>query len=250
MNHHIARWSVILAIAIAFVVTVGAVSARAPELTFTMADVSVREPDTGSIATVLTASLVLGIVHPDVPMKYSTTAGTATEGTACTLGVDYIGAHNEQLTLSSRQNSVHITVHVCGDIRYEPNETFTVALLDGNGLTVQAKSKVTIVDNDPAPLPWSGLTAEGTIAKTEEQRWQTPDLPAGNYVFTLGNLSGDADLYVRIGAAPTVTTYSCRPAKASADEICSLSLSLPDVIYVMVRGYATSSRFKLTGSAK
>jgi len=115
---------------------------------------------------------------------------------------------------------------------------------------VLAKSHVTIFENDAAPLPWAGMTAQGTVAKAEEQQWQTPDLPAGDYVFTLGNGTGDSDLYVRIGAAPTLTSYDCRPAKSSVDESCIISMTAPDVIYVMVRGYATSSTFKLRGSAK
>jgi pre-peptidase len=65
-----------------------------------------------------------------------------------------------------------------------------------------------------------------------------------------GNGTGDADLYVRVGAPPTLTEYSCQPAKASADETCLVNLRVSDVIYVMVRGYTTLSSFKLTGAAK
>jgi hypothetical protein len=141
---------------------------------------------------------------------------------------------------------------VCGDTRVEPIETFTVKLFNPTTGAFIRKSQglVKIEDNDPGPVSWSGLSAEGTIAKAEEQRWQTPLVVAGDYVFTMGNTSGDADLYVRIGAAPTLTAYSCRPAKSSADETCLVHLAVPDVIFVMVRGYATSSRFRLVGSAK
>jgi len=239
------------AMAITFVVAVRVLSARSVVPTFLMPDVSIREPDTGSTPVVLTASMAPPIlIHGDITMSFSTVAGTATEGTACGVGVDFIGARNQKVTVSSQQSSVRISIQVCGDIRFEPNETFTVKLLDSAGETKIAEGHVTILENDPAPMPWTGLTAEGAIAKAEEQRWQTPDLPAGNYVFTLYNRSGDSDLYVRIGAEPTVTTYSCRPAKSGADETCSVNLNVPDVIHVMVRGYAPSSTFRLTGSAK
>jgi hypothetical protein len=246
--HRIARWPVISAIG--FVAAVPLLTVRSVEPTFLIGDVSVREPDTGSIAVVLTVSLATPVVHDDIAMRFSTYSGTATEGDFCTVAVDYVGVHNQLLTLSARQNSARITIQVCGDTRFEPNETFTVALLDGTGQVKKAEGRVTIIENDPAPVPWSGLTAQGTIAKSEEQRWQTPSLLPGDYVFNLGNGTGDADLYVRIGAPPTLTAYSCRPAKASADESCLVSLHVSDVIYVMVRGYATSSSFKLTGSAK
>jgi hypothetical protein len=195
--------------------------------------------------------LATPVVHDDIAMRFSTFSGTATEGAFCTVGVDYIGVHNQLLTtLSARQNSARITIQVCGDTRFEPNETFSIALVESNGQVKKAEGRVTIVENDPAPVPWSGLTAQGTIAKSEEQRWQTPSLLPGDYVFKLGNGTGDADLYVRVGAAPTLTAYSCRPAKASADETCLVSLNVSDVVYVMVRGYATLSSFKLTGAAK
>ncbi len=93
---------------------------------------------------------------------------------------------------------------------------------------------------------WQGLAASGTIAKSAEQRWQTPTLPAGRYTFSMTG-TGDADLYVRIGSAPTTTQYDCRPYKNGSVESCQVDLSAPAAVHVMVRGYATSSRFDLTG---
>ena len=247
MARRITRWSVISAIAFVAAVPVPSTPSVGP--TFRLGDVTVQEPDTGSTAAVLTASLLSpAVTHGDIFLTFSTVPGTATEGPACGIGVDFIGANSERLTLSSRQNSARISVQVCGDIRSEPNETFTVKLFSGQSKI--AEGHVTIIDNDPAPVPWGGLTAEGTIAKAEEQRWQTPSLLPGQYLFTLTNVSGDADLYVRVGAAPTLTAYSCRPAKASADETCQVNLGVSDLVYVMVRGYAPSSKFKLVGSAK
>ncbi len=93
---------------------------------------------------------------------------------------------------------------------------------------------------------WQGLSASATIAKSAEQRWQTPTLPAGRYTFSMTG-TGDADLYVRIGSAPTTRSYDCRPYKNGSVETCQVDLAAPAPIHVMVRGYATSSRFELTG---
>ncbi|MBX7097157.1 MAG: PPC domain-containing protein [Myxococcaceae bacterium] len=96
---------------------------------------------------------------------------------------------------------------------------------------------------------WAGLNENVTVAKAQEARFQTPVLPAGSYRFAISG-TGDADLYVRDGAAPTTTTYSCRPYQNGSSEQCVLNLTAPTSIHVMVRGYAASSQVTLTGRAQ
>ncbi|HEX7700011.1 MAG TPA: PPC domain-containing protein [Kofleriaceae bacterium] len=96
------------------------------------------------------------------------------------------------------------------------------------------------------PQPWSGLNASGTVKKSVAKNFTTPVLAAGTYQFDItGN--GDADLYVRVGAAPTTTKYDCRPYKTGSNESCSVTIAQPTTIGVMVRGYATTSDFSLVG---
>src|SRR3569623_902089 len=96
--------------------------------------------------------------------------------------------------------------------------------------------------------PWAGLNEHGTIKRSIEKRFETPTLAAGSYQFDLTG-SGDADLYVRIGNAPTTTAYDCRPYKNGANESCSVTLAQPAKIDVMVRGYAATSDWALVGKA-
>ncbi|MEO8846723.1 MAG: PPC domain-containing protein [Kofleriaceae bacterium] len=96
------------------------------------------------------------------------------------------------------------------------------------------------------PQPWSGLTASGTVKKSVAKSFTTPILAAGSYQFDITG-SGDADLYVRVGAAPTTTKYDCRPYKTGSNESCSVTIAQPTTIGVMVRGYATTSDFSLVG---
>jgi serine protease len=60
--------------------------------------------------------------------------------------------------------------------------------------------------------------------------------------------SGDADLYVRQGTAPTTSVYDCRPYKSGSVESCVVEVVTPSVIHVMVRGYAANSGYELIGS--
>lgn len=98
---------------------------------------------------------------------------------------------------------------------------------------------------------WEGLTAPGAVAQGEEARWETPELAAGTYRVAIAhdaaNAGGDADLYVKTGAAPTATDWDCRPYENGSEESCTVTLAAPAVVHVMVRGYAAStSHFVLT----
>lgn len=92
--------------------------------------------------------------------------------------------------------------------------------------------------------PWLGLDATGTLGIDEEARYQTPELPAGTYTFTLSG-TGDADLYVKKGAPPALGQYNCRPFRSDSSEMCTMNLTAPTVMYVLVRGSAATSTFAL-----
>jgi hypothetical protein len=94
---------------------------------------------------------------------------------------------------------------------------------------------------------WGGLTRSGTVVQNQEDRVETPLLAPGTYLFELSGTS-DADLYVRVGQAPTTSLFDCRPYKAGSSELCEVSLSSAAVIHVMVRGWAASSTYTLEGS--
>lgn len=93
---------------------------------------------------------------------------------------------------------------------------------------------------------WGGLEMGGEVARGEEKRFETPELPAGTYRFIMSGTK-DADLYVRLGLAPTSEKYDCRPYKAGSQESCQLTLSSPAVIHGMVRGWSDVSSFELVG---
>jgi hypothetical protein len=100
------------------------------------------------------------------------------------------------------------------------------------------------------PQVWAGISETGTIAKGASKSWTTPTLAAGKYQFAMtpnGSSGGDADLYVRIGSAPTATKYDCRPYKTGSSETCQVELGQPAAVFVQVKGYATSSKWKLVG---
>ncbi|MCB9737312.1 MAG: PPC domain-containing protein [Deltaproteobacteria bacterium] len=100
---------------------------------------------------------------------------------------------------------------------------------------------------DPPAEAWAGLAEGATVKRGEQQKYETPTLPAGRYRFELKG-SGDADIYVRVGGEPTLSLYDCRPYLGSSNEVCEVELGSEAPIYVLVDGYATSSTFELVGA--
>jgi len=96
----------------------------------------------------------------------------------------------------------------------------------------------------------NGVPATGIGGNQGSQQFWTLEVPAGasNLVFNMGGGSGDADMYVRFGAAPTTSTYDCRPYRSGNNESCSFSNPQAGTYHVMLRGYSSFSGVSLTGS--
>lgn len=60
--------------------------------------------------------------------------------------------------------------------------------------------------------------------------------------------TGDADLYVRAGAEPTTSSYTCRPYRTGNNETCTLTPTTATTYYIKVRAYSTFSGVTLSGS--
>ena len=84
------------------------------------------------------------------------------------------------------------------------------------------------------------------LRRGESWSLETPILPAGRYQFQLRG-SRDADLYLRVGEAPSEEVYDCRPFRVNSRERCALTLNSPAPVHLMVRGWAPFSDVRLTG---
>ena len=96
----------------------------------------------------------------------------------------------------------------------------------------------------------NGVPVTGLSGAAGAELRYTMEVPAGatNLSFVTSGASGDADLYVRFGSAPTTSSYDCRPYTASGNETCNISNVQAGTYHVMVRGYSSFSGLSLTGS--
>jgi hypothetical protein len=99
----------------------------------------------------------------------------------------------------------------------------------------------------PPPPPPPGTTATDSRANNNLAAGQTdafgPYTAAPGTEFTVKMTgSGDADLYVRFGAAPTARDYACRPYGSTSRETCKVTVPANgSKAYVSVVGYKASS---------
>jgi serine protease len=134
---------------------------------------------------------------------------------------------------------------------YAAAGTYTVALTvtDDDGATNTKSSQVTVGSGGGSVLQ-NGVPVTGISGATGSQQFWTINVPAGasNLVIKTSGGTGDADLYVRFGSAPTTTTYNCRPYLSGNAETCTFAAPQTGTYHVMVRGYSAFSGVTLLGS--
>jgi secreted trypsin-like serine protease len=69
---------------------------------------------------------------------------------------------------------------------------------------------------------------------------RTITVPAGTRVLTIAIAggTGDADLYVRRGSAPTTSRFDCRPYTSTSTESCTFDAPTPGTWHIAVAGYS------------
>jgi len=101
----------------------------------------------------------------------------------------------------------------------------------------------------PTPLT-NGVPVTGISGASGSDKLYTLDVPAGatNLKFVTSGGTGDADLYVKFGSAPTTSAYDCRSYGSTNAETCNITTAQVGKYYVLIHGYSTFSGMSLTGS--
>ncbi|HEU4663204.1 MAG TPA: M4 family metallopeptidase, partial [Dokdonella sp.] len=101
----------------------------------------------------------------------------------------------------------------------------------------------------PTPLT-NGVAVTGISGATGSDKLYTLDVPSGatGLKFVTSGGSGDADLYVKFGSAPTTSSYDCRSWVSGNSETCNIPTAQTGKYYVLVHAYSSFSGMSLTGS--
>ncbi len=96
----------------------------------------------------------------------------------------------------------------------------------------------------------NGVAVTGINQTTGNSVNYTLVVPSGatGLKFVMSGGTGDADLYVKFGAAPTDTTYDCRPYQPGNAETCTIATAQAGTYYVRLKAYSSFTGVSLTGS--
>lgn len=116
----------------------------------------------------------------------------------------------------------------------------TAAINDGGGNG--GGENETVLEN---AVPKTGLSG----SQGQEIHF-TMEVPTGasNLKFVINGGSGDADLYVRFGTAPTTSSFECRPFLNGNTEACEITNVQAGTYHIMLHGFRSFSGTSLTAS--
>ena len=124
----------------------------------------------------------------------------------------------------------------------------TLTVTDNEGATNSKTSAVSV--SSSGNVLQKGVPVTGLSAATGTYLNYTMVVPAGsqNLTFTTSGGTGDADMYVQVGVAPTDTSYACRPYKSGNAETCTFPTPTPGTYYVRIKAYSAFSGVQLVGN--
>lgn len=96
----------------------------------------------------------------------------------------------------------------------------------------------------------NGVPVTGIALATGATRTYTIVVPAGrpSLTFNTSGGTGDADIYVQLGSAPTTSTYLKKSDGTTTAENISITSPAAGTYYLMIKAYATFSGVSLVGS--
>jgi lysyl endopeptidase len=134
---------------------------------------------------------------------------------------------------------------------YSASGTYNVVLTvtDNGGASSSVTKQVTVGSVSGNTLT-NGVPVNGISGAASSQQTWTLAVPAGasNLSFVTSGGSGDSDLYVKFGSAPTTSSYDCRSQGSTNAETCNIATAQAGTYHVMILGYSAFSGASLTGS--
>ncbi len=192
---------------------------------------------------------LLDTYHPGISYAYDQC------GYGCS---DHASWHNQgyaaSMPFESYMGDINPSIHTSNDTSYSATHAFNFVKLSVTYLAELAKGGTGTTPPPPPPPPGdnvleNGVAKTGLSANRGEDIVFTMEVPAGatDIQFASTGGSGDADLYVKFGSAPTDSSYDCRPYKNGNSETCT-GTQTGGTYHVRLKAYSAFSGVSLTGS--
>ncbi len=189
-------------------------------------------PDPACVGTGSPFTGGIQVARAEFDNKYVATTSFKTANVpVCITGVGFFDFLHGQTGVAPNG----IEIHPVLDIQFNPTSCSGSGGGGGGGTTVLT----------------NGVPVTGVSGAAGSQTLFTLAVPSGasGLKFTTSGGTGDADLYVRFGSAPTTSTYDCRSVVSGSNaETCSIATAQAGTYYAMVYGYKAYSGLSITGS--
>ena len=130
------------------------------------------------------------------------------------------------------------------------NYSVTLTVTDDDGAIDNVSQSVSVTAPPTGNVLSNGVAKTNLSGAQNSQQNFTMSVPSGasSLSFAMSGGSGDADLYVKFGSAPTLSSYDCRPWLNGNNETCNITTAQTGTYHVMIVGYSAYSGVSLTGS--
>ncbi|OHU86567.1 peptidase M9 [Pseudoalteromonas amylolytica] len=171
------------------------------------------------------------------PVSFSSNGSSDAQGPIASYLWDF-GDGNQ----SQQANPTH-TYNAAGDY------TVTLTVTDSEGLSNSASTSAQIEQGQSVPQLQRGQAVTINGAQ-DEQLLFVLSVPQGasDLNIAISGGDGDADLYVRYGSEPTLSSYDCRPYVGGNSEQCDFATPQEGQYYVMIRGYNAFNNVSLVAN--
>ncbi|CAM4253700.1 collagenase [Pseudoalteromonas maricaloris] len=123
----------------------------------------------------------------------------------------------------------------------------SLTVSDPSGLNHTSNTVATVSATTSNKLQ-SGVPV-AVAGEQDEQVAFSIDVAAGTdkLVISTSGGTGDADLYLKLGSAPTFSEYDCRPYQSGNEEVCEITTPAAGTYYIMLHGYNRFENVQLLG---
>jgi len=163
---------------------------------------------------------------------------------------DHASWHNlgypASMPFESNMSDYNSSIHTASDSNFNSAHALKFARLSATFVAELAKSgDVVIPPNDSELVNNVAVKVSGV---SKEEIMFTFEVPADatTLSFTTQGGSGDADLYIRFGAKPSLSVYDCKSTSSSSNETCDISSLETGTYHVMVLAWNQISDVNLT----
>ncbi|MCU6432723.1 M4 family metallopeptidase [Undibacterium sp. Jales W-56] len=138
----------------------------------------------------------------------------------------------------------------CGVEKAAANRGYAVADVTAAFNSVGVHGGCGVVTPPTTTALSNGVPVTGLSLAAGAQQTYTFAVPSGasNASFQTSGGTGDVDLYVQLGSAPTTTTYLQKSDGPTTAESISLANPTAGTYYVLINGYAASSGFQVVAN--